>query len=296
MARQFGSSAIYRPPNSSSKLVPVIVAGVCLVAAVAIVISATSGPTKDTQVKTLIVEKPPEIEMVDVLIPVQNLDTGAEFMPDMFRVERRPKVGLSSRTVTSFQQIQGQFAKGPINAEQPMNADVVTRVKPINVISANIPEGFRAVTIPVDAKTSVEGWAKAGARVDVAWTGIRNGKPTIVTIVYNAKVLSADRNANNNPNEGAGAPSTVTLLVVDEDAAKIQLAMTAGSLSLQLRGDSDRQVAIDPNKPAVVTMDSIFKDNAAPSEKKKRGVIKVKRPDGGYDEMFLGEDGRLEPN
>ncbi|MCB0310477.1 MAG: hypothetical protein KDD42_04545, partial [Bdellovibrionales bacterium] len=71
------------------------------------------------------------------------------------------------------------------------------------------------------------------------WSSKIKGRPGVKVIVQNAKVLSAERQTAEQVKPGAPIPSTVTLLVVAKDAAKIQLASTTGSLSLSLRGDTD---------------------------------------------------------
>ncbi|MCB0334911.1 MAG: Flp pilus assembly protein CpaB, partial [Bdellovibrionales bacterium] len=184
-------------------------------------------------------EKAPEIKMVDVLIPIQDLPSGQQFEPTFFRVEKRPEVAVDPRIVRSYEQVNGQFAKTLIIAGQPLHADYVTATRPVSAISASIPAGYRAVTINVNATSSVEGWAAPGSKVDVVWSSVVNSKNQITTIVHNAKVLSANRQVAQSNDPAAPVPTTVTLLVTAKDAQKITLATTSGTLALALRGDSD---------------------------------------------------------
>lgn len=239
----------------------------------------------------VVIEQPPEIEMVDVLVPVQPIETGTEFMPDMFKVEQKPRISLPSGVVSSYVQIQGQFAKARIMMDQPVTTKLVTSARPM--IPIEIPPGFRAVTIPVDETTGVEGWAKPGVRVDVSWTTLRQGRNVVVTIVNNAKVLSAGGNPSSNPNEPAGMVKTVTLLVTEEDANRVQLAKTNGKLSLSLRGGEDSGAR---TQFVITSEDDFFGvSKNEPEVRKKLGCVRVKRPGDGYDEMCLNDDGNLEP-
>jgi pilus assembly protein CpaB len=174
-----------------------------------------------------------------VLVPVREIEAGLALEPTMFRREPRPQVGVSPRVVRDFEEIQGLFARSLIVPGQPLHRDYITTVKPTNAITANIPEGHRAVTISVDARSSVEGWVRPGARVDVIWASSIRGRPGVTVIVQNALVLSAERNPDPKVQPGAPVPNTVTLLVTADDAARINLAQTTGSLTLQLRGDND---------------------------------------------------------
>jgi pilus assembly protein CpaB len=178
--------------------------------------------------------------------------------------------------------------------EQPLSDKMVTNVRPITAISSKIPEGYRAVTIPVDQTTGVEGWAKPGVKVDVSWTSVRDGRSLVTTIVYNAEVLSAGGSPSSNPNEPPSAATTVTLLVTDADAGKIHLAQTNGKVSLSLRGDNDSGSPRPPSR--VLTLEDLYGlPRNEPTVRKKLGCVKVRRPEGGQDELCLGDEGNLEP-
>jgi pilus assembly protein CpaB len=240
MARQFGG---VRPARQSDRgrvllFVGIVVVVVCLVVACLSLFSRASATAPKTVVVTQSVEESP-VKMVDVLVPVREIDAGVALEPSMFRKESRPQVGVSPRVVRDFEEIRNQFARSLVVPGQPLHRDYITSVRPTNAITANIPEGHRAVTISVDARSAVEGWVRPGAKVDVVWASSIRGQPGVTVIVQNAHVLSAERQTDTKTQPGAPVPSTVTLLVSAEDAAKIQLAQTTGSLTLQLRGDND---------------------------------------------------------
>ena len=253
-----------------------------------------SSENKDLANK-VVVQKEPQIDMVDILVPVQLIESGVALEPTMFRFESRPKVGLSQRIVRSFDEIQGYYARSIIPPDQPLHGDYITKVKPNSSVTANIPEGYRAVTIRVDARSSVEGWARPGAKVDVVWATTIRGDPAVTTIVQNAKVLSAERQTDSN-GQGASSngaqvalPSTVTLLVTAQDAAKIQLASTSGTLSLSLRGDVDVK---QTDSTRSLTIKDLLGGANGEMDTKKEGVVRVKKADGKYEEYYL-KDGKL---
>jgi pilus assembly protein CpaB len=294
MDRRSGSSSAFRPRQNQANPLVFVVGGIFLLVGVAIMLVPQSNDQEGSGEETrppVVIEQPPEIEMVDVLVPVQPIEAGTEFMPDMFKVEQKPRISLPSGVVSSFVQIQGQFAKSRIMMDQPVTSKLITSVRP--TIPIDIPPGFRAVTIPVDETTGVEGWAKPGVRVDVSWTTLRQGRNVVVTIVNNAKVLSAGGNPSSNPNEPAGMVRTVTLLVTEEDANRVQLAKTNGKLSLSLRGGEDPGAR---TQFVITSEDDFFGvSKNEPEARKKLGCVRVKRPGDGYDEMCLNDDGNLEP-
>ncbi|MCB0338493.1 MAG: Flp pilus assembly protein CpaB [Bdellovibrionales bacterium] len=200
-----------------------------------------------TAVESVVREVPAEVEMVEVLVPVQSIKAGAGLEPQMFRKDPRPKQGLSPRVIRDFEEIKGFYARSLIAADAPLLSDYITSVPPSSEITPKIPDGYRAVTISVNSVSAVEGWARPGARVDVVWATVVRGHSTVKTIVQNARVLSADARSESpaDQQQGGVIPSSVTLLVTAKDAQKIQLAKTSGTLSLTLRGDDDRGKASD---------------------------------------------------
>jgi len=150
-------------------------------------------------------------ETIDVLVAVDRIEAGYPLEPSMFRKEARPVISVPPSAVTDFAQIKGFFASSYIAAGQPLLGEFITSKRPVNQIQPNIPEGYRAVALSVDATTSVEGWARPGAKVDVVLASNINQKPAVTVIVQNAKVLSADRSVAGDGGEGgAPTPSTVT--------------------------------------------------------------------------------------
>lgn len=180
------------------------------------------------------------------------------------------------------------YARSAISKDSPVHQDFITSIRPTNLITANIPEGYRAVTIRVDATSSVEGWARAGANVDVVWASTIRGRQGVTVIVQNAKVLSAERQVETGTQPGTPVPSTVTLLVTADDAAKIQLATTTGSLSLSLRGDDDTGKGSTGRSITVDDLLGSSQQVVNPTERRD-GTVRI-----GGEEFFL-QNGQLIP-
>jgi pilus assembly protein CpaB len=197
-----------------------------------------------------------ELELVDVLVPVSAIEAGRPLERPMFRKESRPSLVVGTNHVRDFEQLQGAFAASFIAAGQPLLTDYVTLKRPINQIQANIPDGYRAVTIAVDETTSVEGWVRTGAKVDIVLSSTSGGKPAVTVIVQNAKVLSAAGKASDNDSgQDSGVAGVVTVMVTVDEAQRIQLAAESGAVSLALRGDED---AVESPVNTTLTLDSIL--------------------------------------
>jgi Flp pilus assembly protein CpaB len=240
------------------------------------------------------------VKVVDVIVPLRDMKAGSELDPAFFGVESRPETSVSSKTLRNIENIKGKYAAFDIISGQPLLVDFVTDRRPSTVIQNRIPEGFRMVTIRVDATSSVEGWARPGARVDVTWIGAQSGEPVAKVVVEAAEILSYNGGAgsaegSSNQEEGVGAPSTVSLLVTKDDSLKIQLSQTTGRLSLSLRTDKDLDTTAE--KPSIGMGDVIrsTEDKGRCREARKRGIIDQTKANGDIEKMVLDDLGSLVP-
>ncbi len=239
------------------------------------------------------IENDVQVQMQSVLIVNQDIQAGKKLERSMFKEEKRPSDIVPSDYVSSLSQLDNKYAKINLKAGNPVTINDIMERRPINTITANIPEGYRAVTINVNVTSSVEGWARAGAHVDIVWNTRINDKPSAVVIIQNVKILSAERQIEANPEAGQVAvPSTVTLLVLAEDATKIHLAESTGKLSLQLRGDNQDSSL---QKSNMLTIDDLLEKQSKDKNKKYSAVIKIKDKNGKNQKWGLEDGGNLVP-
>lgn len=303
MAR--GTSGFNQGRYSERKRVMVLagLAGTVVFAGLAVFLLffSTSGAT--VAPVAVVVEKDPKLEMVDVLVPVSSIEAGKALEPTMFKRESRPKLGLSPLVIKDFEEIKGYYSRSVIAQDVPLHRELITQVRPVNQITAKIPEGYRAVTIRVDATSSVEGWARAGANVDVSWSTSAGGKPTVTTIVQNAKIISAERETQNGQNQTGAVPSTITLVVTANDAQKITLAQSTGTLSLTLRGDNDPGNSQSTTRVSIEDLLTGSTSSYAPPKPDQPsggsgnggGTVRVRNADGKMED-FVFEGGKLSPS
>jgi pilus assembly protein CpaB len=115
------------------------------------------------------------------------------------------------------------------------------------IVSAQIADGLRAYTLKVDEASGVGGHALPGDHVDVVL--MRDLTPDgpqrnyiSHVVVQNVRVLGV--NLNSDPTSDKPAePDTATLEVSVEDAQKLSVAASLGSLSLALRGQGQAEIA-----------------------------------------------------
>ncbi len=297
MRSQFGSSTSIDKAERARLLLVASLLFVVVLGCLGVVFLYT-GSSKATVIKSEVEPEIPQVKMEEVLVPVKPIDSGTLLDPAMFRTESRPAAGLSSKSVRSFEQIRGSFARAFIAPDQPLHSDYVTSSRPTNALTIKIPDGYRAVTISVDARSSVEGWARPGAKVDVVWASQIRGQPAVTIIVNNAQVISAERQVESttgsNAKQGGPVPNTVTLLVTAQDAAKIQLAAITGTLTLSLRGDNDPGKA-DTSLAGSLTVNDLYPRGSTEDAPAITGPRIRMKNDRGEIEEFILNDGKLKP-
>lgn len=134
----------------------------------------------------------------------------------------------------------------PIARGEPI---LLSRISERAVLSANIPEGMRAVTVPVDAVSGVAGFVTPGDVVDVLLTrqipgeGASGDDKMTTLILESVPVLAIDLRADEQ-NAEAAEGKTATLQANPRDAQKLVLATQVGRLSLALRNIESQDPAV----------------------------------------------------
>jgi len=233
---------------------------------------------------------------VEILIAKERIEAGQSLMPYMFNRQAVDPTKLPEGAILARDeaQIAGHFAKEMVSANLPLLRANITS-EPPSGLPGMIPPGFRAVTITVDRRSGVEGFAKPNKRVDVLWTYQSNrGEKRVATIVRFAKILSAGGKTGDQTQGGAvnANNTTVTLLVAELDAKKIELARQTGALSLALVGDKDPG-KLTPN-PEIIELRDLLPQGAAENaqEPAHDGVMYAPDPKTGKTVKWVLINGR----
>lgn len=133
----------------------------------------------------------------------------------------------------------------PISPKQPiMERDLAVAGSGIG-LTVKIPEGMRAVSVRSDQITGVAGFLYPGSHVDVLITYRPEGatSPVTQTIMQNIEVLTAGQRIEPDPQGKPETVTVVTMLLTPEDAEKLVMAYSQGSIQFVLRNGADRLTA-----------------------------------------------------
>ncbi len=209
-----------------------------------------------------------------LVVSVVDLQVGQQINPEMVKLvdwpaESMPAGGFSDQTTLS-----GRVTRIGIGRGEPILESKLAPVGSRAGLSALIASGKRAMTVRVNEVVGVAGFALPGNYVDIMVnTQEEGGKPgdkekQISKIVLeNILVLAVAQEASRDESKPK-VVNAVTLEVTPEEAEKLDLARSVGTLSLVLRN----QVEAQPVKTEGATKGTLLSDKVKPSP------VEVKEP------------------
>lgn len=182
----------------------------------------------------------PQQAATSVVVARQALEFGTEIQPELLReipwaASERPEGSFS--TINEVLNGERRVALRSIAPGELVLKDKISGYGGRATLSQIIEQGKRAITIRVNDVSGAGGFILPGDRVDVLST-IQPGDDRIDTItnilLEDVRVLAIDQIADESQ-EGAVVAKAATVEVDPEDAQRIALASTIGTLSLTLR-------------------------------------------------------------
>jgi pilus assembly protein CpaB len=225
-----------------------------------------------------------EPKALTIVVARQPLEFGTELQADLLREIPWRAPELPEGAFTSVSEIIGGERRVALRSIAPGELVLKDRISGFGgraTLSQIIAPGMRAVALRINDVSGTGGFVLPGDRVDVLST-IQPTDDRIDTVsdvlLRDVRVLAIDQTADDSQ-QGAVVAKAATLEVSSEDAQKIALASTIGSLSLSLRtlgGDETSATAdgpartirytdLGPNRPAARPVQKTSKPAAAPA-------------------------------
>lgn len=184
-----------------------------------------------------------EGELVEVVIARTDIPRETTISKDMVTTVNVNKNSLQPGDLTFVDSVIGQFAEVDILKGQHINSNMVRSLGSISFLSQGVPRGMRAITIPVDKLTAIEGLIKPQDNVDIVGTfAVPTGQgakttPVVVTVFQNVKILATNKNIS--PYRISQSIDTVTIALKPEDVKLLTYILSTGQIRLVLRGPLD---------------------------------------------------------
>jgi pilus assembly protein CpaB len=185
---------------------------------------------------------PKEEKQVGVLVASRDMPLGTLLRPGDVRLVSYPERSVPKGVVFRTADAVSRVLLVPMNTNEPVLTSKLSATTSAEGVSSTIEPGYRAVSVQITDVSGVAGLIQPNSRVDVLFT--RPGsmaEATTSTILQNVKVLSTGRLAPAGQTVDPRAPRSpvVTLVLLPEDAQKLELAKNEGKISLSLRNPLD---------------------------------------------------------
>lgn len=184
-------------------------------------------------------DKDPRVQVVAASVDV---DAGVVLTEENVRLVDVPASLVPESAMRKLEDVYQRPMKSPISAGEWILASRVGERGERGAV-ANIPEGWAAVTIPVDATTTHSGMLQPGNQIDLLLTyrdqgGSGDIQRTLAVLEF-VEVFAVDARIYGTEAEGEeGQARNITLLVTPDQARAVTLAGNSGKLSTIMRKPS----------------------------------------------------------
>ncbi len=201
---------------------------------------------------------PPEPGDVKILVAKRNLPAMQLIHPDFIEEKVVPRSEAPREYFSNAVQVAGKLLALPMVEGQPFTETCLVREGTGTTIAGSLEPGMRAVSIPIELHSGLEGILYPGSVVDVIVTlglpasgGVgRSSSPSEMigmTLLEGVEVLGIgdwtvvpdDESANLGRKPGGSREQMITLMVTTKQAETLKLAQQQGTLSLTMRNPRD---------------------------------------------------------
>ena len=161
--------------------------------------------------------------------------------------EQRPDGSFQTIETVVGDDTQPRYAMEAIDPGEPVLSSKITGAGERATLSAALDQGMKAISIRVNDVLGVAGFVRPSDRVDVLLTRVvrnqeKNSEQTYVDVLLQGvKVLAVDQTADERKDEPS-VVKTVTFEVTTDEAQRLTLGSTIGTLSLALRNIASSNV------------------------------------------------------
>ena len=215
-----------------------------------------------------------------------EISLGQRLAPEMLKLVDWPKNSLPPGAHVSTEKLDGRVLKAGLQRGEPVLEAKLAPQGTQGGLSAVISEGKRAITVRVNDVIGVAGFALPGNYVDIIVNTQKDGErvnhdQNISKIVLEKILVLAVAQEVSRDETRPRVVNAVTLEVTPEEAEKIDLARSVGSLSLVLRNQVDpspiRTAGITKNDLLSIQNGSIKNDSVVANTPKVNAPVARKK-------------------
>jgi pilus assembly protein CpaB len=235
-----------------------------------------------------------QVASAKVVVAAGDIQLGSRLSPQMLKTVDWPSGSVPPGAIAKTEKLEDRVVKTSILRGEPILEAKLAPVGTKGGLSAVIPEGKRAMTVRVNDVIGVAGFALPGNYVDIVVNtqldgdGHGRGDRQISKIVLEHILVLAVAQEASRDETKPRVVNAVTLELTPEQAEKLDLARSVGTLSLVLRNQIDKDGVETRGimKPQLLAGDNFqpqpekkeVKPTAKPAAKPVRTVAVKKTP------------------
>lgn len=179
-----------------------------------------------------------------VVVAKSNLAQGQAIGGATLELLSWPAANVPEGAFVDVKQLEGRVVRAVVYKGEPILQAKLAPVGTKAGLDSVIGDGKRAITVKVNEVYGVAGFLQPGSYVDLLVNLRDNKESPLSRIVLERVLVLAVAQNTDRPEEGkARVVNAVTLEVTPEQAEKIDLARSIGTLSLVLRNQVDQKSA-----------------------------------------------------
>lgn len=221
-----------------------------------------------------------------VVVAAADIQLGSRLNPQMLKTVDWPAGSIPAGAITKVDALENRVVKTSVLSGEPLLEAKLAPLGTKGGLSAVIPEGKRAMTVRVNDVIGVAGFALPGNYVDIVVNtqieggGSGRGDRQISKIVLESILVLAVAQEASRDETKPRVVNAVTLELTPEQAEKLDLARSVGTLSLVLRNQIDKDGVETRGimKPQLLAGDKAEPEKTAPKPARKLTVKKAPAP------------------
>lgn len=179
-----------------------------------------------------------------IVVAAADIQLGSRLNSQMLKTVDWPSGSIPSGAIAKVESLQDRVVKTSVLSGEPLLEAKLAPLGTKGGLSAVIPEGKRAMTVRVNDVIGVAGFALPGNYVDIVVNtqieGEGRGEKQISKIVLEQILVLAVAQEASRDETKPRVVNAVTLELTPEQAEKLDLARSVGTLSLVLRNQVDK--------------------------------------------------------
>ncbi|HGL6714842.1 Flp pilus assembly protein CpaB [Burkholderia contaminans] len=180
-----------------------------------------------------------------VAVAAADLNLGEPLGPNQIRMVSWPSGSVPTGAFTDTKALEGRVVRTSLSRDEPVIESKLAPVGTKGGLSAVIADGSRAITVRVNDVVGVAGFALPGNYVDVIVNtqeqqGKTDGQSISKIVLEHILVLAVAQQVSRD-DTAPKVVNAVTLEVTPDQAERLDLARSVGTLSLVLRNQVDQK-------------------------------------------------------